>query len=1270
MRASLLATLCLALAAVHPALAAEARGTTQAVMIEGSVVLDGAMTDPQWAKAPMLPLGDCDSVRDAQYATWAKLLFSPTHLYVAFHCEEPDTAGMPAKAAQRDGDVWQDDCVEVFLHPDPELPYHQISTNSRGVLYDAVGKDKGWNGAVEVRTQVVEGKSWRAEMKIALADIGAYIGEDQPWRVNLNRTRYGRGKDATMECSWAVLAGQNYHASDQFGRVRGVAIPFRPDGVTRRRPTPVGPTAPLAPTVATCLYRFAAREARPPLSVTPEHPLVIPIYVANPEGVRIVLRAKAMTQAEYRLSLRLADGSTWDQVVAVGPSGDGRTIGVPALKHSVTDLVLTSPAPFTVHELIVDRWEGGARAAVRQRATADIWVSAETWEGTDERLLCWGDQEKFKLKTIQEMAVLRFDVSGFRGREVLAARLHLKSLDAETANRLRHIRFSTVGQDWTEGRGEQSGSCYAYADLETKRPWSWQGSDFSDVVMGNGGTLVDWRERRVEQDGWLSVEITPDMIHAMVVGNSDGLALQEGGNLWYHNHLFASAQAGDDAPYLEVELGEAREHIPEAPVVRVDPAPGDATLSSGCARVEIAAATGVFCWRASLDGKPLGRWRIPPPAKSGPTIFLLTDLEPGQQGNLELVAVSSSGGCSGKTMVKLQASAALAAPPVLAKPVEAQGTAGILASADGQVRCWAVPGLVKIDPMNGTQMNDDLANANRGAVNSVWDGRKVQLFGARAEVVSFQLVLEKTAAAAALTLSIAPGGLASPDGAAIPGSCIELFRAWYARNRAERWQPAYLVPQPAGTSFAIPDPLRTLEQQRYQSVYVDLFIPPGSRPGLYRGEVAVRTGGTGSVIVPLEVEVFDFELPATLSFIPQMNAYSLPENGLEYYKLAHQNRCVFFYRCPTPKLIGQGRDIRVAWDDYDRFVEPLLSGQLFKDNWRAGVPLEMMPLPFEDSWPTAMNEENYAYTGHWPKKGEKAERLNEHYLTAPPIEQALNRDYQEAFLAVERQFIEHFKEKGWGRTEMQCMFMGKITHRTDYGKNMWWTTDEPYFWNDWLALRFFKRLWTEGRVGASPSQWAARADISRPQWQADLLDGIVTCVYFSGGLYSDPAMHRRTVELSRRGGFQLRVYGGANPDTGSNSETLAWILDARLKGANAALPWQTLGGESALDDNDRSALGCNALFVPGQRLGHKVLADMRVKSFRDGAQLIEYLELVAAKRGLLNAQLEAMVNACVGLRTAKLEGASADNADAVRMGALPEWKISGLRRALAEMIKR
>jgi hypothetical protein len=169
------------------------------------------------------------------------------------------------------------------------------------------------------------------------------------------------------------------------------------------------------------------------------------------------------------------------------------------------------------------------------------------------------------------------------------------------------------------------------------------------------------------------------------------------------------------------------------------------------------------------------------------------------------------------------------------------------------------------------------------------------------------------------------------------------------------------------------------------------------------------------------------------------------------------------YWVPRPKLEGKGKDIKVIWDEYDKRFGPLFDGSAFKDSRRGAVPLEVMYLPFEDSWPTPLSKENYNYQGHWPTKGEDTKYLVEQVLKAPYIGDALSQEYKDAFLAVQRQFIEHFKEKGWNKTEMQCFYGGKKTHRTQYGVNMWWTTDEPYHWDDWMALEFFCRLWSQRR---------------------------------------------------------------------------------------------------------------------------------------------------------------------------------------------------------------
>jgi hypothetical protein len=277
---------------------------------------------------------------------------------------------------------------------------------------------------------------------------------------------------------------------------------------------------------------------------------------------------------------------------------------------------------------------------------------------------------------------------------------------------------------------------------------------------------------------------------------------------------------------------------------------------------------------------------------------------------------------------------------------------------------------------------------------------------------------------------------------------------------------------------------------------------------------------------------------------------------------------------------------------------------------------------------------------------------------------------------------------------MQCFYGGKNTHRIDWGVNMWWTTDEPYHWDDWLALQFFCDLWTRGRGDASPSlqgrgqgegsttdkaqpspfplpgrergQWASRGDISRPMWQGRVMDGILSCEYIGG--FNSPAAYRRCRWLAEETGVDIRTYGSTSRDNESNTRSVVMLLTMWANGARAHLPWQTLAGEGALDTCDRDAGGGTAILVPGGRLGHKVLADLRLKALREGQQLIEYLAELEKRRGLRRDEVKAMVHAAVRLETGRVEGAGADNADALTFGTLKAWQIAGLRRRVAEMI--
>ena len=906
---------------------------------------------------------------------------------------------------------------------------------------------------------------------------------------------------------------------------------------------------------------------------------------------------------------------------------------------------------------------------VKLKSTADIWLS----EVGEEKDTSAGKAAQFKLKTIQETAAIRFDAAPARGRKVLSAKLLLHPAGA---HKMRDIRVSTVAADWAEGKGTKnygpaSGATYNYADADTKRPWAWPGSQFADVTMTNGHTRATWAYLANEPGGWISVKLTAELIAALVAGDTDGLCVMDGGNLAYQNNFIHSAQS-KFPPAIEVELGGPLTAVPAAPTVTAAPAPRQAHLNVGAVQVTIALDKDAFCWRLKLDGKPVQRWRVPCPAKAGPTVFCLEDLAPSKDFQLEVVAVSAGGAASKPTRIKARSSPAL--PMKLKLGAFRKPTGGAEPPAGEKMRVYVYPGLVKLSPQKGTLLFGDMGtDGDPFKANAVWNGRSIVLHGARGEYVSYQLCVQRASFKEPLKgVKVLPRPLAGPGGKAVALSEIELYRNWPAKNKTGKWQPAYCIPLRHGEAMDIPDPARKLRYHGNQSVYVDVYIPKDAAPGAYRGTVEVQADGAKAVALPVELTVYDFALPDRLSFWPELNAYHIPRDTHDYYRLAHQHRCVLNCWVIRPKLTGAGKGRKVVWDSYDKIAGPLLSGEAFRTNRRTGVPVRVMYLPFDDSWPTPLSTKNYNYPAPWPGRGWDLHHLVKHSLTAPYIGEALSQDYKDAFVAVERQFIEHFKANRWNRTEMQCFFGGKKTHRTKWGSNMWWTTDEPYHWEDWLALEFFGRLFATGRAaaGAKPDQWAVRADISRIRWQGRTLQGSYDNAYYGAGSFTSSADKRRSRILHAQTGQEIRTYGFGNRDTDSNTCGVAKVLDTWLNGSNALLPWQTLGKDGCLDNGDKDAGGGAGLLVPGKRFGLPVVGDMRLKTLRDAQQIVEYLVELSKRRGLNREQIKYMVLAAMEIKTGMGPQSRRDDADAPVAGMIPAWQLSELRRTVAELIAK
>ena len=396
----------------------------------------------------------------------------------------------------------------------------------------------------------------------------------------------------------------------------------------------------------------------------------------------------------------------------------------------------------------------------------------------------------------------------------------------------------------------------------------------------------------------------------------------------------------------------------------------------------------------------------------------------------------------------------------------------------------------------------------------------------------------------------------------------------------------------ASRSGPLPDPIVPLDfpagaptDAKNGSLHVEVYVPHDLPAGEYRGTLTLSaTGGAGqgTLRLPVALRVWDFTLPDHLSFLPEMNCYGLPENERDYYRLAHRHRTVL-NRLPYSRTVGSPTAARRAgtpagmafdWSDWDRRFGPLLDGSAFADLPRKGVPVEVFYLPLHENWPSPM-EGNY--------NGDLLGRPGLPGVVPPGVRRGLAGDGRA------------LPGQGLDRDAFQCLLNNKV----DFKRRGWsrgsspWLLDEPASFQDYWALRYFARAFHEGinqADGSSTAGGAAsaarsssrprmvfRADISRPQWRRDSLDGLLDYHVVGGAVREYP---RLVFDRKRALGEIVLEYGSTNPVEGSNVQPVGWCLDAWSLGTDGVIPWQTVGNADSWERADELSL-----FYPGRGRG-------------------------------------------------------------------------------------
>ncbi len=924
----------------------------------------------------------------------------------------------------------------------------------------------------------------------------------------------------------------------------------------------------------------------------------------------------------------------------------------------------------------------------RLRCTADTSVSSYSGEADSN----YGQSSRLRLKGIQMIALFQFDTAPIKGWKIDSAKLYLRYASAE--RKLRTLGLSTISAPWTEGTGsgeKKSGeTCFAWREQGNAR-WAGRDTDFTDVSYTAGNTLAAYANIEDKADGWFAVSVDPRIVNAMAAGLSYGMAVSDEKGQTSANNDVYSREQNNSQPYLVVTGHAEALPVPASIIgLNASPDPRHAAFDMGAAKLIFSSPPGALGYRIKYRGTALisevqlPRHAVPYAISGMQQTVTLMGLPPGgiPTSSVSVTAINAQGIAGPETSTAVIFSSTKFKPaPLTARALPGANIQEPRPGATG-LRIWAYPDTEKAHPISGNLLEEAGAGAYAGATvgtyrrgNPVWDGKAVRLFAARDEIVAFNLLVESAAGGTQGITLRTPESLAGSAGAIRP--TVSVFREWYVRDG--EWFPEACVP--LTVDFDIPAADNHVTGQKNQSILVELLVPADAKPGLYIGEIGVTANGKIDR-VPLRLEVNSLILPNTLSFDISLNTYGTvggpfgiddrtPEyRALErdYHRLAHAHRSTL---APlgyshsgrvssnyAPPLMGDGAQMRISdWSSWDAQFGPYLDGSAFKGLPRDGVPITHLYTPFHEAWPADINK-HYRYT---PTIRDYPATITEHALNAPPIEEAMDRPFAEAFTSVVRQWARHMHEKGWTKTQLQLYQNDKNYYKDPkmggHGTS-WWLLDEPNFRDDWLALAYFARLFRQGMKDYPDVPMVHREDVSRPQWQRDYLDYLVDLMVVSGEIYTKGPRLR---EMREKVGMRYWNYGEANPVKQTNLTAEAWAVRAWLAGADAIVPWQSVGEDANYEKADPTAL-----ILPGKRFGIiGPIATLRLKALRRAQQDVEYLIQLAAKRGWDREQAAAAIAGLLKLQGA-LEKNSDDDAGRYRFGALHEADFDALRRAVAD----
>src|SRR5579872_56429 len=229
------------LAAARGQLAANAAPEYDIRRAVSPIRIDAKLDDPAWQRAPLAGKFHFNWwTSGEQEQTDVRMLWDDKNFYVGYYCHDRHIS---ASVIKRHGPVSKDDCVEIFISPNPAkvTNYYTFEINAIGTMLNRAKTD-WWNGpptwepeGVVYRTSLQssqpkaespEDRDWTVELAIPFRNFARDAAHTPPrvgdvWRLNLFRTG---GITNAQSSSWSPIPENvhSFHTPSAFGTVRFV----------------------------------------------------------------------------------------------------------------------------------------------------------------------------------------------------------------------------------------------------------------------------------------------------------------------------------------------------------------------------------------------------------------------------------------------------------------------------------------------------------------------------------------------------------------------------------------------------------------------------------------------------------------------------------------------------------------------------------------------------------------------------------------------------------------------------------------------------------------------------------------------------------------------------------------------------------------------------------------------------------------------------------------------------------------------------------------